>query len=268
MARVITKEEKQAFIGTVLFHLILLFLFLFFGLTHLVPEPKTGMNLTFGAPESGSGDVQPVSNETPTPTPPEPTAAVTPVSEVSDDVLTTTETTVKVTATPEEIEREKKASEEAEKLKKENEIKRLKELAEIKKKEDFKTQINEAFKNTSNDATSNGNNGGKGDEGHPDGNENPGANIPGTNGPAIGPGGSGRTWDEVKPVGVQNEEGKVEVLVFVDSDGNVTKASIHTSTNSSLNTNALAAAKKWKFSPHPELGSGKQKIIIPFVFTF
>ena len=61
---------------------------------------------------------------------------------------------------------------------------------------------------------------------------------------------------------------KVEVLVFIDAKGNVTKASIHTSTNSALNSNALAAARKWKFSEHPELGSSLQKIIIPFIFTF
>ena len=85
---------------------ISLLIFLFFGLTKLIPPPDVGMNLNFGTLESGSGDIQPLTNENPTPTPPEPTAAATPVPEVEENVMTQTETeTVEIKPTPEEIEK-------------------------------------------------------------------------------------------------------------------------------------------------------------------
>lgn len=257
-----TKEEKQGLIGTVIVHLILLFIFLFFGLTKLIPPPDTGINLNFGTTDQGMGDVQPevsnVSQPEPTPEPnptPETSTAATPVKE---SVMTqNTQETVKVEPTPEEIEAAKQKKLEEERIKKEEEAK--------KRAQSLWNKVDQN-KQSGNE----GKTGQPGDQGSPDGNKDPGAysGLPGTGGTAVGLGGSGRTWNEVVPQGVQNEQGKVEVLVLVDAKGNVTKAQIHTSTNTALNSNAVNAAKKWKFSEQPKLGSDLQKIIIPFVFTF
>lgn len=258
----ITKEERYGLIGTIVFHAILLLIFLFWGLTSMVPPPDYGINLNFGTSNQGMGEVQPEETATqqvePTPEP-EPETQTTAVTQpVEQQVMTQSNTeTVKVEPTQEEIEAEKKRLEEAEIKRKEEEAKKKAQSLWDKMK-------------TNKESGNQGETGQPGDQGSVDGNKDPGAysGVPGTGGNSVGLGGSGRTWNEVKPQGVQNEEGKVEVLVYVDAAGTVTKASIYTSTNAALNRNALDAAKKWKFSEHKELGNQLQKIIIPFVFTF
>ena len=260
MLNSLSKEEKQGAIGTILLHLLLLLLFMLFGLTRLIPPPDKGILLNFGTSDQGMGDQQPTevtsASTPPQENTPEPQENVEPVAEeVQEEVITqNTEETVKV-PTAEEIAAEKKRKEEEERKKKEEEAK--------KKAESLWEKVNQ------NQQANQGETGQPGDQGSPEGDPEAGAysGVPGTGNSPVGLGGSGRSWTEVKPQGVQNEQGRVEVLVFVDSNGNVKKASIHKSTNPVLNPNALNAAYKWKFSER-NTGNKLQKIIIPFVFTF
>lgn len=59
MALLETKHEKKSFTITVIIHVILILLLIFFGLTYLDPPPESGIAVNFGTSEVGSGDVQP-----------------------------------------------------------------------------------------------------------------------------------------------------------------------------------------------------------------
>ena len=61
-----TAEQKTGLIGTVIFHTILLLLFIFFGLSHMVPEPQTGIPISFGTNANGNGNTEPVESTAPT----------------------------------------------------------------------------------------------------------------------------------------------------------------------------------------------------------
>ena len=58
-------DKRRGLIGTIFFHLILLVIFIFYGLTYEFPTPKEGILINFGTSDQGTGDVQPeVSGET------------------------------------------------------------------------------------------------------------------------------------------------------------------------------------------------------------
>lgn len=59
MAMLETKHEKKSFTITVVLHVILIILLIFFGLTYLDPPPESGIAINFGTSEVGSGDEQP-----------------------------------------------------------------------------------------------------------------------------------------------------------------------------------------------------------------
>tara|TARA_Y100000782_G_scaffold115488_1_gene159080 strand:+ start:908 stop:1735 length:828 start_codon:yes stop_codon:yes gene_type:complete len=61
------KYKREGIMATVLFHVVLLLLFLFVGLTHMVPAPEQGVLINFGNSEVGSGNVQPDQSGTPDP---------------------------------------------------------------------------------------------------------------------------------------------------------------------------------------------------------
>ncbi len=54
-----TKHEKKSFTITVVLHVILILLLIFFGLTYLDPPPESGIAINFGTSEVGSGNEQP-----------------------------------------------------------------------------------------------------------------------------------------------------------------------------------------------------------------
>ncbi|MFD1096868.1 energy transducer TonB [Salegentibacter chungangensis] len=59
MAILETKHEKKSFTITVILHVLLILLMLFFGFTYLDPPPENGIAINFGTSEVGSGDKQP-----------------------------------------------------------------------------------------------------------------------------------------------------------------------------------------------------------------
>lgn len=54
-----TKHEKKSFTITVILHVLLILLLLFFGFTYLDPPPESGIAINFGTSEVGSGTKQP-----------------------------------------------------------------------------------------------------------------------------------------------------------------------------------------------------------------
>ncbi|ANO48900.1 energy transducer TonB [Flavobacterium columnare] len=54
-----TPEEKKSFAITTAIFAILLFLFLFFGLTYIDPPPENGITINFGTTQLGQGQIQP-----------------------------------------------------------------------------------------------------------------------------------------------------------------------------------------------------------------
>lgn len=54
-----TKHEKKSFVITVILHVLLILLLLFFGFTYLDPPPESGIAINFGTSEVGSGISQP-----------------------------------------------------------------------------------------------------------------------------------------------------------------------------------------------------------------
>lgn len=55
-----TKHEKKSFAITVVIHVLLILLLLFFGFTYLDPPPESGIAINFGTSDVGSGIEQPV----------------------------------------------------------------------------------------------------------------------------------------------------------------------------------------------------------------
>ena len=60
-----TSEQKKGAISTVVFHAVLLLLFFIFGLTHVVPEPLTGIPISFGNSADGGGELEPQESTAP-----------------------------------------------------------------------------------------------------------------------------------------------------------------------------------------------------------
>jgi periplasmic protein TonB len=54
-----TKHEKKSLTITVVLHVILILLLIFFGMTYLDPPPESGIAINFGTSEVGSGNEQP-----------------------------------------------------------------------------------------------------------------------------------------------------------------------------------------------------------------
>ena len=53
------KNKRNGIIGTILFHVLLVFAFLFMGLTYQDPPPKEeGISITFGYSDEGLGDIE------------------------------------------------------------------------------------------------------------------------------------------------------------------------------------------------------------------
>ncbi|NQY68833.1 MAG: hypothetical protein HRT72_14055 [Flavobacteriales bacterium] len=236
------KERRKGLIGTILIHLILLLLFIFFGLTHMLPIPETGMVVDFGMVEDGFGE------ETPTAPVEEPepvTEAVsTPVEQVvvSEDIMTQ-ETVETVTVKDEE----KKVDEVKEVVPEAEPIKPQKKVEDRFRKMKQKMEDKKAKETSQGE----GDTSGDGDAGNPEGTQSDNyLGIPGDgNSFSLG---NRKSKHLPSPDSNIQEEGKVIVAIKVDRFGNVVwaKAGSRGSTISDLGLykRAEEAAYKAKFS--------------------
>ena len=241
-----TAEQRNGLIGTAVFHAILLLLFLFFGLTHVVPEPLTGIPISFGNSADGGGDTPPQESTAPTET-----EVDEQVEEVSETKPVEASTPTEKVLTQEDIEavRVATAKEKAEKERKEKEAENAQKEAEAKAKAD---KLASVFSKPQGQ----GNTQGATDQGNPDGNLGAGSGTPGNGGGGVRHSFTDRSLLSTPKINDDSQdEGKVVVDIVVDRNGNVIKATPGakgSDTNSShLFSKAKKAALKTKFSPNP-----------------
>lgn len=242
-----TKYQRYGLIGTILFHLLLLLVFLLFGLKTPVPIPQESIAINFGTSDEGSGEIQPEeisasqvnepAQNTPEPVKSNPMPAVTDaVTQDNSDALPASEKeTEQVVETPKEPERQ------------------------VNQKALFPGK-----KNTQSSNSSEGETGKAGDQGDPDGSKEATSHTGGAGGGDSYDLGSRKALQKIKPKYECQETGKVVVTIHVDRQGNVVKATGggRGTTNSAacLVTRAQEAAMKTKWEADadaPELQIGR-----------
>jgi TonB family protein len=246
------KNSRSGLIGTILVHLLLLLMFLSFGMTYQdPPEPNEGsMMINFGTSDEGSGEVEAeeaASSTSENVTPSENNNA----SAAEEQVLTQTDTEAPVvnsseTQTEETVQEEQVASQ--------NLLNAL---------------------NAANNANSNSEDGNQGDTGNPgnqgdpngDPNSNGNSNVAG-DGIGYSLGGRGKVSFK-KPENPTQKDGTVVVDIWVNRAGKVTKAKAgargSTTTNPILQKQAEEAAFKAKFKSDNN-APFEQKGTMTFVF--
>lgn len=244
--------------GTLVFHLSLIGLLVFFGFTKIEEQDEEGILVMVGVAD-GADMGKPMKSE-PLPVQPEPQPAPTPTPvtpppapEVKTEVVTQdTEESLKLAAA------EKKAREEKEKIRREEEKRRKEEaekrrIEEEKKKKEaaIRNKVTNVFQNASNTAASQGAaSEGTAAKGNPFGNSDTGAQSGSPGYGSFDLGGRGIKGSLPRPSFSVNESGKVVVSITVDEAGKVTSATVGqgtTTTSAQLRNSALAAAKKALF---------------------
>ena len=242
-----SKNRREAIIGTVLFHIGLLFCFIFMGLTYQIPPPpEEGITINFGYEDLGSGAEQPEQI-------------------IEEQDITPQEEVVENNPVVEEISTQDIEETPATKIKqpkeKPNEVKKVEE----KKPEPIVNAKALYPGKKQNNTSSQGISEGQGDQGSQDGDPNSNAYTGGgigTNGIAYQLG--GRTIAEIKkPNYDSQQQGKVVVTIRVDRNGKVISATPgakgSTTTNAYLYSKAKEAALKTTFEANttaPEIQVG------------
>ncbi len=211
------KDRRKGLISSIIFHALLLLLFLFVGLKYMEPKPEEGIVINFGNSETGMGDQADgaqtaVSEPTPQQTNPDPVEnpmeAETPVQ--TQDVTEAPSVETKKTNKPKTEEKPK--VQEPEKPKPSSELEKM--LQSVK----------------SSKAGGEGEKEGPGDQGSPDGDPNSKSRTGGSTGGG-GSGGSGnylldgrQALSKPKPDYPCTDEGRVVVKIYVNQNGKVTNA--------------------------------------------
>lgn len=265
------KHKREGLVGTIVFHLALLLLFIFAGLKYPDPRPEQGVVVDFGTSDAGTGQTQPTEvgaadNVVPEPRPDNTTPTETAPSEtVDEDVLTDTDETVEL---PETQEQTTEKTEENEKPKEEPE--ETKEEEERKISDQLSGAL-EKFKKSDKSGGSEGDDDdAAGDKGDPDGSRS--SNYTGgTGGKGSGNydlGGRSATKRPI-PEGCGNEEGTVVIEVQVNREGKTIRAQQGRGTTASDNClieAAKQAALNTKWSPDPNAPHTQQgKITYKFI---
>lgn len=249
-------HQRKGLIGTIVFHVLLLVIFLFTGLTMPVPLPdETGLpvQLDLGNTDFGSGEEQPESTEIPEEVQPISEPVETNPVEAVEEVATQDDASA--VAAPKETEQEKVEE----------------------KKPELDKRLKQAISNpfaTDQDNTSQGqgNTDEAGDHGKPDGSPT-GSSLSGTAAGGgtslIGFGGRGfRNKPRVK--GNWQESGVIVVEVIFDRYGNYVRATSGvrgtTISNAAMIKAVEAAVRQATIDPDPD-GPAEKKGQIKFVFT-
>ena len=253
------KNKRTGLIVSVIFHVMLLLVFIFFGLTYMVPPPEEeGITINFGTSNDGMFNEQ---NNTP--------------SEQSENIPT--ETDISEPEPVETVEEEiiTQTTEEAPSIDKKKEEK--KEVVEpIEKKEDPKPDKNltNALNKWKNKKTEQGGGDGQtgkpGDQGDINGDPNSKNYVGGGSGDGTSFSLAGRSMLSSPPIKDNSqEEGKVVVDIIVDKYGKVLRATPgargSTTTSTVLYKKAKEAALKTKFNANPE-AAFEQKGQMTFIF--
>lgn len=218
-----TKHEKKSFTITVILHVLLILLLLFFGLKFLDPPPESGIAINFGNSEVGSGDNQPTE---PVKSAPQQTTApqVSQPKPVVEEVVT--QETVEAPVIEKKAEKKPVVQEKVEEPKKLPPAKKPDPTPE-KSTTDALSSILNGPKSDGTATGGEGNDQAAGDKGSPDGDPNASAYY----GNGLGLDGDGnyrlggrRALNKEKFVQDCNESGLVVVQIEVNRNGQVTRA--------------------------------------------
>jgi len=253
----LNENKKRGIIGTVVFHRVLLIIFLFTGLKIPLPFPpeEKGLpvQLDLGNVDFGSGEEQPQSTQTPDVTEPitEPEPVESSPVEAPEDVATQEEVSdMSVPEKTEAKEPEKKKPELDERLK--------------------RVLSNPFQTNTDNTSKGQGDSKQPGDHGKPEGSPE-GSSLHGDkSGGGISYSLGGRGFRGAPPIqGNMQESGKIVVDIIVDRAGNVIRVTPGsrgtTITNAELIKKAMESARQAKFTPKADAPE-EQKGTITFDF--
>lgn len=246
------KDRRRGLIGTILFHLALLLMFLFLGLTYYEPKPEDGIIINFGNSETGMGNE---ANEAVSP----PEVVETPVVEqqqtLTQDVVeapTIETSTEKPKPKPKEEKEPEPKPKEPEKPKPSDQLSKL--LDNVENSQSGGEGVED----------------GPGDQGDPDGDPNSPNRVGGASGGGTGSAGDGNYLLGNRlalqkplpdPCSSNNVVGRVVVKIYVDRNGNVSRAipgekipggKATTTANSCLYERAKSAAMRTKWQGDSE----------------
>lgn len=253
------KNSRNGVIGTILFHLLLLLLFIQFGMTYQDPpeENAGGMVINFGTTDEGMGDVQPSSTENTSSSENATTSETTTPSSAQENALTTTQQTVEMNAsqnpTTTTTTNQNNTTQQTEQTVDEN-----------------LTNALNALNNPNNNSTGDGNSNTVGDQGDPNGDPNSSNYNGGGAGNGVDFSLAGRSMVKVKkPNNPTQEDGKVVVEIVVDKNGKVIRATPgargSSTSNPTLQKIAKEAALEARFNVKAD-APAEQKGTMTFVF--
>ena len=237
-------RHQRGILGTIIFHGILLLLFLFFGYSTPLPlPPEEGILINFGSTESGSGKIEPIM--APVENTPAQPAVSSPKAKSNEEILTQDIEEAPV------IEEKKKQPVENKKAtepdRKNEPVKEPEEKKPVEKPREVNQKALFPAKNNSGDQKGEGENTEKGNQGSPFGSPDAKSHDTGSTGSGNTPEFSlaGRNALSLpKPAYNYQVEGKVVVEVQVDRYGNVINAVPGVRGSTTLNEYLLDAAKK------------------------
>ncbi len=258
MELVRSKNKRIGLTTTIIIHVVLVILFIFFGMTHMNPPPEEeGITINFGTSEMGMGDVQPqeiASTSTPEETidnTPEETPTET---SAEQDILTATDDAPAVQT--------KKEKEEPKEVKEP--------VKEEPKPDKNLTDALSNWKNNKNTNSGEGDTQQPGDQGSTDGDPNSTNRTGGGQGNGVSFNLSGRSMLAAPRIKDDSqEEGKVVVDIIVDNTGKVVRATPgargSTTASTILYDKAKKAAYATKFNANPNAAQ-EQKGQMTFIF--
>lgn len=251
------KNSRNGVIGTILFHLLLLLLFIQFGMTYQDPpeENTGGMVINFGTTDEGMGDVQPSSTESTSSSENATTNETTTPSSAQENALTTTEESVEMNA--------------SQNTSTTTETTNTPQETEPTVDENLTNALN-ALNNTNNNSTSDGSSNTTGDQGDINGDPNSNSYTGGGSGDGVDYDLSGRSMVKVKvPENKTQQDGKVVVEIVVDKNGKVIRATPgargSSTTNPTLYKISKEAALEARFNVKSD-APAEQKGTMTFVY--
>lgn len=252
-----TPEEKKSFAITSGIFAILLLIVIFFGLTYMDPPPENGIAINFGTSDVGQGEIQPTE-----PIKSAPQQAAQPEISQNEDVLSQDDESPVMVPTKKETPKPKVTPKETPKPK----------VEKPKPSKETSYALDALLNGPKTDGKiegGHGNDGLPGDKGDPSGSIYSNSFYGNGTGDGIGTG-KGTGWGlagrrlagNSKKVQDCNESGKVVVKIWVNRQGNVTRAERAqgtTNTNPCLVNPALETAKSFKWqsdsnAPETQIG--------------
>lgn len=257
-----TTDKKRGLIGTILIHLLILILFIIYGLTYPVPRPESGMLLNFGTSAEGSGEIQPDVAGDPSPNE-TPTEEVIPPSESSSsdaqDEPVLTQDNIETLTTPPNEDKKKTDVEKAKNPADNSTQSTNEESKEQKKEPELDSRLKSTLENAFNKpGGSEGDDANKsGDKGKENGDKLGNSYTGGTGGSGGGNYrlGNRNALAKIKPDYTCEEYGIVVMTVKVNRNGQTIDASLQlkgtSNTAACLVNKAKEAALKTKWQPDP-----------------